>query len=130
VQALIYTLNRQLQRAYIGTNLNYVTLILHGGSGNFLGRPISVLGLERAQKVLARMPQTADTRNLEDFIHDARLALANTGAALQATAHPIELVRAPDRGRTWVLSANVQAYALALTITFLTLMLAAGSLAA
>ena len=130
VQALVYSLNRQLQRAYIDRNLGYVTLILRGGKGTFLGRQISVLGLERAQKVLARMPQTAEVRNLEDFIHDARLALANTGDALKATAHPIELVRAHDRGRTWVLSANVQAYALALTITFLTLMLAAGSLAA
>jgi ABC-type Na+ efflux pump permease subunit len=130
VQALIYSLNRQLQQAYIGTNLNYVTLILHGGSGTFLGRPISVLGLERSQRVLARMPQTARVRKLEDFIHDARLALANTGDALKATANPIEPVYASTRGRTWVLSANVQAYALALTITFLTLMLAAGSLAA
>jgi ABC-2 type transport system permease protein len=130
VQALVYSLNRQLQRAYIGTNLGYVQLILHGGSGSFLGRPISVLGLERAQKVLAGMPQTNDVRKLEDFIHDARLALANTGDALAATAHPIELDRSHDRGRSWVLSANVQAYALALTITFLTLMLAAGSLAA
>jgi ABC-type Na+ efflux pump permease subunit len=130
VQALVYSLNRQLQRAYIGTNLGYVTLILHGGTGTFLGRPISVLGLERSQKVLARMKQTPDVRRLEDFIHDARLALANTGEALKATAHPIELVQASARGRTWVLSANVQAYALALTVTFLTLMLAAGSLAA
>ena len=130
VQALIYSLNRQLQQAYIGTNLSYVTLTLHGGSGTFLGRPISVLGLERSQRVLARMPQTARVRKLEDFIHDARLALANTGDALKATANPIEPVYASTRGRTWVLSANVQAYALALTITFLTLMLAAGSLAA
>ena len=130
VQALVYSLNRQLQRAYIGTNLSYVRLILHGGTGSFIGRPINILGLERAQKVLARMPQTKSVRNLEDFIHDARLALANTGDALKATAHPIELDRSHDRGRSWVLSANVQAYALALTITFLTLMLAAGSLAA
>ena len=73
VQALVYSLNRQLQRAYIGTNLGYVTLILHGGKGTFLGRPISVLGLERSQKVLERMPQTPKVRKLEDFIHDARL---------------------------------------------------------
>ena len=39
-------------------------------------------------------------------------------------------MRAPGRGRTWVLSAEVQAYALGLTITFLALMLAAGSIAA
>jgi hypothetical protein len=130
VQALVYSLNRQLQRAYIGNNLRYVTLILHGGDGTFLGRPFNVLGLERSEQVLRGMRQTPDVRRLEDFIHDARLALANTGHALKATAHPIELVRADARGRTWVLSAQVQAYALGLTITFLTLMLAAGSLAA
>jgi ABC-type Na+ efflux pump permease subunit len=130
VQALVYSLNRQLQRAYIGNNLKYVTLILHGGDGSFLGRPFNVLGLERSERVLRRMRQTPDVRRLENFIHDARLALANTGDALKATAHPIELVRADTRGRTWVLSAQVQAYALGLTITFLTLMLAAGSLAA
>jgi ABC-type Na+ efflux pump permease subunit len=130
VQALVYSLNRQLQRAYIENNLRYVTLILHGGDGSFLGQPIEVLGIEKAEKLLAGMPDTPRNRQLRDFLHDARLALANTGDALRSTAHPIELARAPVRGRTWVLSAEVQAYALGLTITFLALMLAAGSLAA
>jgi hypothetical protein len=130
VQALVYSLNRQLQQAYIGNNLRYVTLILRGGNGSFLGRPFNVLGLERAEQVLARMPRSENVERLQGFIHDARLALANTDDALRATANPIELVRAPQRGRTWVLSAEVQAYALGLTITFLALMLAAGSLAA
>jgi ABC-2 type transport system permease protein len=76
------------------------------------------------------MPDTPRNRRLRDFLHDARLALANTGDALRSTAHPIELVSASARGRTWVLSAEVQAYALGLTITFLALILAAGSLAA
>jgi ABC-type transport system involved in multi-copper enzyme maturation permease subunit len=49
---------------------------------------------------------------------------------LRATAHPIELERVKARGRTWALSADVQAYALGLTISFLALVLAAGSLAA
>ena len=130
VQALVYSLNRQLQRAYIENNLRYVTLILHGGDGSFLGQPIDVLGIEKADKVLAGMSQTPRVQRLRGFLHDARLALANTGDALRSTAHPIELVRAPTRGRTWVLSAEVQAYALGLTITFLALMLSAGSLAA
>jgi ABC-2 type transport system permease protein len=130
VQALVYSLNRQLQRAYIANNLRYVTLILKGGDGSFLGQPIEVLGIEKAERLLEGMPDTPRKRRLGDFLHDARLALANTGDALRSTAHPIELVRAPLRGRTWVLSAEVQAYALGLTITFLALMLAAGSLAA
>jgi uncharacterized phage infection (PIP) family protein YhgE len=33
VQALVYGLNRQLQTAYIGSDLGYVRLILHGGQG-------------------------------------------------------------------------------------------------
>jgi ABC-2 type transport system permease protein len=69
-------------------------------------------------------------RKLENFVHDARLALANTGDALRATARPIEVEYVNGRGRTTLLAANVQAYALGLTITFLTMMLAAGSLAA
>jgi ABC-2 type transport system permease protein len=130
VQALVYSLNRQLQRAYIEHNLRYVSLILRGGDGSFLGSPIEVLGVANAERLLAQMPDTPRNRQLKDFLHDARLALANTGDALRSTAHPIELVRAPLIGRTWVLSAEVQAYALGLTITFLALMLAAGSLAA
>ena len=34
VQALVYSLNRKLQRAYIDANLQYVKLILHGGDGS------------------------------------------------------------------------------------------------
>jgi ABC-2 type transport system permease protein len=130
VQALVYSLNRQLQRAYIGTNLHYVTLILSGGNGSLLGRQFNVLGLAKSERLLREMPQTARVKKLEDFIHDARIALANTGDAMRSLANPIGLTHTNQRGRTWVLSANVQAYALALTITFLTLMLAAGSLAA
>ena len=62
-------------------------------------------------------------------IAPARLALAQTGNALRATANPISLEQAPEHGRTWTLSAQVQAYALGLTITFLSLVLAAGALA-
>jgi ABC-2 family transporter protein len=131
VQALVYSLNRQLQqRAYIQSNLRYVSLILRGGDGSFIGQPITVLGIEKAQRLLADEPQTPKTRRLLDFLHDARLALANTDDALRSTAHPIELVREPRRGRTWALSAEVEAYVLGLTITFLALLLAAGSLAA
>jgi ABC-2 type transport system permease protein len=130
VQALVYSLNRELQRAYIETNLGYVDLILHGGRGTFLGRRFDVLGLDRTERLLVQLPSGKRVDRIRGFVGDARLALAQTGNALQATANPIELVEAPEQGRTWALSAQVQAYALALTISFLTLVLAAGSLAA
>jgi hypothetical protein len=129
VQALVYGLNRQLQTAYIGTDLGYVRLIQNGGHGSFLGREFTVLGLDGADQLLRNTPG-AKARKLHDFIGDAQLALARTGDALRATAHPIEIERVKGRGRTWALSADVQAYALGLTITFLALVLAAGSLAA
>jgi len=130
VQALVYTLNHLLQDAYIKNNLGYVTLILHGGSGDFLGRHFNVLGLDRAERLLKRLPPSPQVTRIRDFISDAHLALAETGTALRATANPIQLVRAKSHGRTWALSAQVQAFALGLTISFLALMLAAGSLAA
>jgi len=130
VQALVYSLNRELQRAYIESNLRYVRLILHGGDGSFLGRKFRILGLDGTERELRNLPPGPRLDAIRRFVDDARLALAETDDALRATANPIELVQAPDRGRTWALSAQVQAYALALTISFLTLVLAAGALAA
>jgi ABC-2 type transport system permease protein len=130
VQALVYSLNRELQTAYIESNLRYVQLILHGGDGSFLGRKFQILGLDGTERELRRLPPGERLDRIRQFVRDARLALAETDDALRATANPIELVEAPERGRTWALSAQVQAYALALTISFLTLVLAAGALAA
>ena len=130
VQALVYSLNRELQTAYIESNLRYVQLILHGGDGSFLGRQFHILGLDGTERELRHLPPGERLDRIRQFVRDARLALAQTNGALRATANPIELVQAPEHGRTWALSAQVQAYALALTISFLTLVLAAGALAA
>jgi ABC-2 type transport system permease protein len=130
MQALVYQLNRKLQRAFIAANLRYVTLILNGGDGSFIGRDFHVLGLERTQKLLASLPPSQRVARIKEFVRVARLALAQTGNALQATANPIRLEERGRRGRTWVLSAQVQAYGIGLTITFLALLLAAGSAAA
>jgi len=130
VQALVYALNQKLQRAYIEANLEYVRLILHGGNGSFLGKTFDVLGLDGTVRELNALPQSERVKKIEGFVHDARLALAETDGALRATAAPIQLKELPGRGRTATLSAQVQGYALSLTITFLALVLAAGALAA
>jgi ABC-2 type transport system permease protein len=130
VQALVYALNRRLQRAYVGANIRYVRLILRGGSGSFLGRRFDVLGLDRAEGLLVGMRPRPRAQQIRRFVHVARLALGQTDSALKATANPILLVEAKHHGRTWILSAQVQAYALALTIAFLTFVLASAMLAA
>jgi hypothetical protein len=130
MQALVYNLNLRLQRAFIKADIGYVNLLLHGGSGRVLGHTFHVLGLDGAQRELAGLPRGKRLDAIRDFVHDARLALSLTNSAIRATAAPIELKEAPQSGRTWVLSAQVQAYALGLTISFLSLLLAAGALAA
>jgi ABC-2 type transport system permease protein len=130
VQALVYRLNRQLQSVFITANLRFVELLLHGGKGSFLGRPFTVLGLERTQALLASLPQNERVRAIAAFVRDAKTGLARTGTALQATAHPIELREEKAKGRSWLLSSQVQSYGIALTVTFLALLLAAGAAAA
>ena len=129
IQALVYSLNRQLQQAFIRTNLAYVDALKHGATIKFLGRDIDVLGLDRAAQLLEKLPPGPERDRVLDFVHDARLALAETGSAMRATANPIELQQIREHGRTWALSAQVQAYALAVTIAFLALLLAASALA-
>jgi ABC-2 type transport system permease protein len=129
VQALVYSLNRKLQRAYIDANLRYVRLILHGGDGTFLGEQFDVIGLDGTERELRALPQNERVKRIESFVHTARRALAQTDDALRATAAPIELHELPQRGRSASLSAQVESYALGLTITFLALVLAAGALA-
>ena len=130
MQALVYNLNLHLQRAFIRADLRYVDLLLHGGTGRVLGRRFSILGLDGAARLLRRLPPSPERARIADFVRDARQALALTGGAVKATASPIVLDEERGRGRTSALSAQVQAYGLAITVSFLGLLLAAGALAA
>jgi ABC-type transport system involved in cytochrome c biogenesis permease component len=130
VQALVYSLNRRLQRAFVASDLRYVRLILQGGTATFAGTTYNVLGLERMHALLLRLPRSAARDRVAEFARVAGVALSQTGNLLSSTAQPIGLERAPERSRSSLLSAQVQAYALALTTTFLALLLAAGALAA
>ncbi len=130
MQALVYNLNLRLQRAFIEADIRYVQLLLHGGSGRVLGRSFSIIGMDGAARRLARLPPSPERSQIADFVHDARLALALTDSAIRATASPIVLDEEHGRGRTSALSAQVQAYGLAITVCFLGVLLAAGALAA
>ena len=126
MQSLVYQLNRKLQSGFIDANLREVDLLEHGGKfGTY-----QVLGLDKMDATLATLPQNERVAQLRQFVRIARLALAQTGNALHATANPIALAQPKQKGRTWVLSAQVQSYGIALTVTFLALLLAAGATAA
>jgi len=130
MQALVYNLNRKLQSAFIQADLQYVNLLLNGGSGTVLGHKFSILGLAGTAEQLRQLPPSEQRAKIQDFVHDARLALALTGNAIRATAAPIELDEVSGEGRSSALSAQVQAYGLAITISFLGILLSGGALAA
>jgi ABC-2 family transporter protein len=135
-EALVFNLNRRLQDAYIQANLDYVNLLQNGGTGNFLGNEFEVLGLERAAEILDTIlasPQPPEVEaqavELRDFIDEAQLALDQTGASLRATANPIELETEDAERRDRLLSTQLQAYALALTLAIVCILLAAAGIA-
>jgi hypothetical protein len=136
-EALVYRLNRLLQEAYIAANLEYVQLLVEGGEASFLGEEFDVVGLDEADELLASLrtrtsdpDALAEIDELADFVDEAKLALEQTDETLSATANPIELAIDREAGRTWLLGAQLQAYALALTLAFVCVLLAAGAVAA
>ena len=136
-EALVFRLNRLLQEAYIAANLEYVTLLVEGGEADFLGEEFDVVGLEEAGRLLEQLRERTDDpealdeiEELATFVSEARLALEQTDETLRATANPIELTTDREAGRTWLLGAQLQAYALALTLSFVCVLLAAGAIAA
>jgi ABC-2 type transport system permease protein len=130
LQAVVYSLNRALQQAFIASDLVYVRLLREGGRGRALGKEFSIIGLAGVERLLDEMPPSPQREAIRDFLGDARAALDFTDDAIRATANPVRLRELPERGRTWFLSAQVQAYALAMTVVFLGLLLAAAALAA
>jgi hypothetical protein len=136
VQALVFAVNQELQQAYIKANLTYVNLLLNGGHGSFLGNEFDVIGLQHAAEKLDVLAQSTDptvaseARDLANFVRQAKLALANTGESLRATAHPILLKRERSGGRALLLSGQIQAYAIALTLGFIALLVSAAAIAA
>ena len=111
-------------------------LIQEGGTGEFLGNEFDVVGLAGAERLLVQMRDRTDDpaseediAQLETFLDEAKLALDQTGQALRATANPITLKLDDEGRRTWLLSAQVQAYALALTMALLCIVVAAGAIA-
>src|SRR3954453_14478829 len=129
MQSLVYNLNLRVQKSFIEADIRYVDLLLHGGKGRVLGHDFSIIGLDGTQRLLDHLPASPERAQIADFVHDARLALALTGNAIRATATPVVLDEESGRGRTSALSAQVQAYGPAITISFLGVLLAAGALA-
>jgi len=125
MQALVYNLNSKLQEAYLKDAIGYISVIRNGGIADFLGSDYSVLGITKARALLAKEKQTPETVKVIRFLDTAEGALRASEVSAHAVAQPIRLATATRNGRGWLLSAQMQAYALALTVSILALALGA-----
>ena len=125
MQALIYSLNRKLQTAYLKDAIGYISVIRNGGTASFFGSGFKVLGIKKARSLLAADKKTPNTAKIIRFLDTAEAALRASEVSAQAVAQPIRLATATRNGRGWLLSAQMQAYALALTVSILALALGA-----
>jgi hypothetical protein len=136
VRSLVYSLNLELQQAYITANLAAVDLLLKGGSGRIGDTTFTLLGLARAQRSLIALARSGDAataaraRELLSFVRQLRGAVGQVGLFLRATANPVVLSTETRGGRAWLLSAQIQVYALALTLAFVTVLLGAAAVTA
>jgi len=134
MSALVYAVNLKLQKAYIEANLGYVDLLRRGGTGKIGRERLTVIGLRRAREELEALAESPDpevaepARELATFLRQVDGAVGQVGDFLRATANPIELRTEARAGRTWALSAQVQAYALALALAFMALLLGASAI--
>ena len=125
MQALIYNLNRKLQDAYVKDAVAYISVIRNGGTADFLGSDYKVLGITKARALMAAQKNNPDAAKVVRFLDTAEGALRASEQSAKAVAQPIKLSTATRNGRGWLLSAQMQAYALALTVSILALALGA-----
>jgi len=125
MQALVYSLNRKLQEAYLKDAIGYISIIRNGGTADFFGSDFKVLGIEKARALLAAEKNNPRATEVIRFLDTAEGALRASEVSARAVAQPIRLATATRSGRGWLLSAQMQAYALALTVSILALALGA-----
>lgn len=138
IQAQVQQANAALTERVAVEALQLLELVSDGGSYTFLGQDFDVLGLARAEQILAdardRLPEgSPDRAQLErviDFGELARENLSFSDEVLGVVGGPIRVeARVLEGGRT---SLNAFAVALAVTVSlmFVAVLLAAGMLAA
>ncbi|MDP8943253.1 MAG: ABC transporter permease [Actinomycetota bacterium] len=117
--------------------LGYLDLLVRGGDVSFLGREISVLGLERAEAILRAAerglprgsPARAELRRVIEFAGLARENLAFSDDLLASVGQPIRVEQTVVEGGATPLSSFAVALSVGLSLMVVTLLLAAGALA-
>ena len=137
IKSQVQDANTALTRELSRVALQFLGLISTGGQYNFLGRQFDVLGLERSERILTRaqaaLPRGSPARGqIEQVIRFARLARDNLGLSddvLSSVSSPLRVKQTQLDGASTPLSSFAVAIAAAVSLMFITLLLAAGALA-
>jgi hypothetical protein len=135
VEALLGQANLLIAKQIAAEGGRYLSLIVDGGDFEVLGRPVEILGLREVAKILQalRPALPAELRaSLDRVIRFATLARDNLDVAsplIARLAQPIVVDKKTVSAPTPPLEVFAIAAAAALTLTFVTLLLVAGSLA-
>jgi ABC-2 type transport system permease protein len=129
--------NRQVARALTRANLRYLDLLLNGGDVTVFGEQFNVLGLRRigdsveaARRALPR--GSPERRDLDRVVRFTQVAQANFGLSsrvLSALSEPIRVDKQVVSAARVPLSTFAAAVAVAVSLMFVTVLLASGALA-
>jgi ABC-type multidrug transport system permease subunit len=137
IKSQVQKANAALTKRVAEEALDLLDLISTGGDYRFLGQDISILGLQRAEQILRKAqselppnsPQREEVDRVVSFAELARENLSFSDDVLAVVGEPIKVrARSLDGGRN-SLSSFAVALAVAVSLMFITLLLASGTLA-
>ena len=137
IKAQVQSANAALTKRVAKEALQLLDLISTGGEYSFLGQSFDVLGLERAEQILAKAraelpagsPERAELDRVIAFGKLARENLSFSDEVLAVVGEPIRVKATALDGGTTSLTSFAVALAVAVSLMFITLLLAAGTLA-
>jgi ABC-type multidrug transport system permease subunit len=137
IKSQVQVANAALTRLIAEESLELLDLIQSGGEYSFLGQDFEVLGLERSEQILREARRElpagsgvgAEVERVIEFSRLSRQNLAFSDDILSVVGEPIRVDATELSGGSTSLSSFAVALATAVSLMFITVLLAAGALA-
>ncbi len=137
IAAVLAAANLELSQRVSEISVSYIDVLLAGGSFDFLGQTLEILGLEDSEQILRSVqatlpPGSVERQALERVTQFSRLARENRDVAdalLGSVSQPIVVDKEVVRGGAPTLEVFAIAVAATVTLMFVAVLLVAGSLA-
>jgi ABC-2 type transport system permease protein len=137
ITAQVQKANAAVRKKLTGIAVGYLHLLVSGGKFSFFGRDFNVLGLAKAEAILGATleqipkgsPASAQVAAVQRFAKIARENLDLSDNVLKTVGEPIQVETHILKGGKTPLDAFAVAVAVTVSLMFVTLLLASGTLA-